>query len=71
MLQALIEIGRNQGLHLLIAEIVRDQARVIKAFEELGFTRQCTLSDYFMLPNGSTHDVALMVLTLVEHRGEF
>jgi L-amino acid N-acyltransferase YncA len=71
MLQALIELGRNQGLHQLIAEVVRNQASVIKAFEELGFIRQCTLLDYFMLPDGSTHDVALMVLTLVEHRGEF
>jgi L-amino acid N-acyltransferase YncA len=71
MLQALIDIGRSVGLHQLIAKVVVDQSPVIKAFEELGFTRQCTLSDYFMLPDGSTRDIALMVLTLVEHRGEF
>lgn len=71
MLQALIDIARTLGLHQLIAEVVTDQGPVIKAFEELGFSRRCTLSDYFMLPDGSTRDVTLMVLTLVQHRGEF
>lgn len=71
MLQALIDIARNCGLHQLIAEVVTDQGPVIKAFEELGFIRHCVLSDHFMLPDGSTRDVALMVLTLVQHRGEF
>jgi phosphinothricin acetyltransferase len=71
MLQALIDIARNVGLHLLIAEVVVDQGPVIRAFEELGFVQQCTLLDHFMLPDGSTHGVALMVLPLVEHRGEF
>ncbi|MFQ5578443.1 MAG: GNAT family N-acetyltransferase [Anaerolineae bacterium] len=71
MLQALIDIGRNMGLHQLIAKVVTDQGSVIKAFKELGFSKECTLSDYFMLPNGSTRDVALMILPLVQHRGEF
>jgi len=71
MLQTLIDIARNQGLHLLIAEVVTDQGPVVKAFEELGFKRQCSLSNYFMLPNGATRDVALLLMPLVEHRGEF
>ena len=71
MLQTLIDIARNQGLHLLIAEVVTDQGPVIKAFEELGFSHQCSLPNYFMLPNGATRDVALMMKALVEHRGEF
>jgi L-amino acid N-acyltransferase YncA len=71
MLQALIDLGRSAGLHQLIARVVTDQGPVIKAFAELGFSRQCVLTDYFMLPDGSTRDVALMVLQLVEHRGEF
>lgn len=71
ILRVLIDIARGEGLHQLIAEVVTDQGPVIKAFEELGFRRQCTLSDYFMLPDGSTRDVALMVLSLVQHRGEF
>ena len=71
MLQALIDLARSVGLHQLIAEVVTDQGPVIKAFTELGFTRQCTLSDHFMLPDGSTRNVALMILPLVEHRGEF
>lgn len=71
MLRALIDIARSVGLHQLIAEVVTDQGPVIKAFEELGFKRECTLADYFMLPDSSTRDVALLVLTLVQHRGEF
>lgn len=71
MLRALIDLGRNVGLHQLVAEIVTDQGPVIKAFQELGFRQQCTLSDYFMLPDGSTRDIALMILQLVQHRGEF
>ena len=71
MLQTLIDLGRSVGLHQLVARVVTDQGPVIKAFEELGFRRQCTLVDYFMLPDSSTRDMALMVLPLVEHRGEF
>lgn len=71
MLQTLIDIARNQGLHVLIAEVVTDQGPVIKAFEELGFKRQCSLANYFMLPDGATCDVALLLMPLVEHRGEF
>lgn len=71
MLQALIDIARSTGLHQLIAEVVTDQGPVIKAFRELGFNQTCILPDYFMLPDGSTRDVALMLMPLVEHRGEF
>lgn len=71
MLQSLIEIGRNLGLHQLIGKVVTDQASVIKALEELGFACQCTLPNFFMRPNGDTHDLALMLLSLIDHRGEF
>ena len=71
MLRALIEVARSEGLHQLVAHVVTDQGPVIKAFEELGFSRQCTLPDYFMLPDGSTRDVTLMLMPLIQHRGEF
>lgn len=71
MLHALIDIGRSVGLHQLIARVVTDQGPVVKAFEELGFKRQCILPDYFILPDSSTRDMVLMLLPLVEHRGEF
>ncbi len=71
MLQSLIDLARSMGLHQLIAEIVTDQGSVIKAFEELGFSQQCKMPDYFILPDGSTRDVVLMTLALVQHRGEF
>jgi L-amino acid N-acyltransferase YncA len=71
MLRTLIDIGRSVGLHQLIAWIVTDQGPVIRAFKELGFERHCTLPKYFMLPDGSTRDIVLMILQLVEYRGEF
>lgn len=71
MLRALIDIARNVGLHQLVAEIVTDQGPVIKAFQELGFERQCAIADYFMMPDGDTRDAVLMILHLVRHRGEF
>lgn len=71
MLRTLVDISRGVGLHQLIALIVTDQGPVIRAFKELGFEHHCTLPDYFMMPNGSTRDTALMILQLVEYRGEF
>ncbi|MFQ5421592.1 MAG: GNAT family N-acetyltransferase, partial [Anaerolineae bacterium] len=50
MLNTLIDLARKQDLHLLVAEIVADQSKVIKAFQSLGFQLRCTFEDYFMLP---------------------
>jgi L-amino acid N-acyltransferase YncA len=71
MLRALIELARKQGLHQLVAEVVTDQPQVIKAFQELGFEHRATLSDFYMLPDGGTRDVAILILPLVRHVGEF
>jgi len=71
LIQGLIEIARRRNLYLLEAQIVTDQAPVIKAFKNLGFTQQCVLEDYFMLPDGELRDVAHLVLRLREPGGEF
>ena len=41
------------------------------AFEKLGFEQRCVLEDYFMLPDGQTEDVALLMMKLLERIGEF
>ena len=69
MLATLIDLARKEELHTLIAEIVIDQTRVIKAFQRLGFTLRSTYEDYFMLPDGETRDVVVLMLYL-RPRGE-
>ncbi len=64
MINTLIELARKQGLHALIADIVADQSKVIKAFSNLGFEMCCMLEDYFMLPDGDTRDLVVLMLRL-------
>ncbi len=64
MLQTLIELARKQDLHILTAEIVADQSKVIKAFKNLGFEQHAVFEDYFMLPDGDVRDVAVLMLPL-------
>lgn len=64
MLNTLIDLARRKDLDLLLAEVVADQSRVIKAFQKLGFELRCTFEDYFMLPDGDTRDVAMLFLRL-------
>lgn len=71
MLRALIDIARKCGLQQLVAEIVADQVKVINAFKQLGFEQRATYSDYFMMPDGETHDVAVLILSLTHKREEF
>jgi len=71
MIRAAIDIARRLGLHQLIALVPTDQPQVIKAFQNLGFRDEFTHSDYAMLQDGRTLDVAELVLYLVDHTGEF
>ena len=71
MLNTLIELACKQNLHTLIAEVVTDQSKVIKAFQNLNFQLCCTLEDYFMLPDGDTRDVAILMLPLRPKVDEF
>jgi RimJ/RimL family protein N-acetyltransferase len=71
LLQSLIEIARRRSLYLLEAQIVTDQAPVIKAFRKLGFEQKCVLDDYFILPDGEPRDVAHLILRLRERGEEF
>ena len=71
MLKSLIDIAKKLSLHILTVEIVADSISVIRAFQSLGFQLQTTLPGYFMMPNGETRDVALLILPLVRTTAEF
>lgn len=71
MLRSVIDIGRRCGLQQLVAEIVADQVPIIKAFRDLGFEQCANYPDYFMMPDGETHDVAVLILRLTPKRQEF
>lgn len=71
MIHVLIEFARRQGLSTLIAEIIADKVKVVRAFEQMGFVSQCTLEDYFMFPDGDCTDVVFMTMVLKPHAEEF
>ncbi len=71
MLRALIDIARKVGMQQIIAEIVADRTKVINAFKQIGFEQRAIFSDYFMMPDGETHDVVFMIATLGSKREEF
>lgn len=64
MLQALIDIAKRRGLHMLEVEVASDQPNMIKAFVKLGFEVRCVLDDFCILPNGDYRDVTLLTLRL-------
>lgn len=71
MLRAIIDIARKQGLHILIAEVIAENVKLIKAFESMGFQQQFPLDDYFMFPDGECIDVKLMIMHLKVKVDEF
>ena len=71
MIRALIDLARKAGLHLLAAEIVADQTKVIKAFQNIGFQAQCQYEDGFMFPDGETTDTVLLTMRLIPREEEF
>jgi RimJ/RimL family protein N-acetyltransferase len=71
MLKALIDIAKRMELRLLTVEVTANSTSVIRAFRGLGFQMQTTLPDYFMMRDGETLDVALMILPLVRTVTEF
>ncbi len=71
MLGTLIELARKSGLHWLYAEVFACQPKVIKAFESVGFAQQCVFENFFMLPDGQTEDVVIMLNQLLKPNGQF
>lgn len=71
MIRALIDLARKHGLILLLAEVLAEQTKVVKAFESLGFKSQATIDDYFLFPDGETCDMVLMTMCLRSKTDEF
>lgn len=71
MLRSAIEIAKKLGLQQLVAEVVADQVKVITAFKELGFEQRAMYPNYFMMPDGETHDVVVLILPMTKKRDEF
>jgi RimJ/RimL family protein N-acetyltransferase len=71
MLKAQIDLAKKLNLHLLTAQVIADRTFIIRAFRGLGFQLHTTLPDYFMMPDGETLDVALLILPLVRTVTEF
>ena len=71
MLRCLIDVARRVGLQQLYAEVLTNQPQVIKAFGDLGYQHEVTLSDYFITDGEETLDMAILALRLVDCSGEF
>ena len=71
MIRALIDLARKQGLSILVAEVIADMSKVVKAFEQLGFKPQANLENFFMFPDGDVCDVVLMAMPLRSRVDEF
>jgi RimJ/RimL family protein N-acetyltransferase len=71
MIQALIDIAKRRNMYMLEAQIINEQATVIRAFQNLGFIRKCILDNYFILPDGELRDVAHLILRLRDSSEEF
>ncbi|GAG00294.1 unnamed protein product, partial [marine sediment metagenome] len=71
MIQALIDISKRRNIYMVEAQIINEQATVIRAFQNLGFVRKCILDNYFILPDGELRDVAHLILRLRDSTEEF
>jgi L-amino acid N-acyltransferase YncA len=66
MLEEIINLAKKENLHWLKAEIIADHKKVLKAFRSKGFEVRATLEDYFIRKDGFTHDVALMLRSVMK-----
>jgi RimJ/RimL family protein N-acetyltransferase len=71
MIQALIDMAKRRNIYMIEAQIINEQATVIRAFQNLGFVRKCILDNYFILPDGELRDVAHLILRLRDTSEEF
>jgi L-amino acid N-acyltransferase YncA len=69
MLRSLIDIAHGMGMKLLVAEVVAKQKDLLRALRAVGFEHQAILPDFIMAPNGVTHDVSLLTLSLEAAKG--
>ncbi len=71
MIKKIVEIARKFGLQQVVAEILAEDVNIIKAFQSVGFALKFVREDYWMTPDGATHDVAVLVMRLVRPKDVF
>jgi L-amino acid N-acyltransferase YncA len=71
IIRVLIEFARKQGLSTLVAEVIADKTKVVRAFEQMGFEARVTLEDYFMFPDGECSDIVFLTMRLKPREEEF
>ena len=49
MIQALIDISKRRNIYMVEAQIINEQATVIRAFQNLGFVRKCILDNFLRI----------------------
>jgi L-amino acid N-acyltransferase YncA len=71
MLDELIRLASQERLFWLRAEVVADQKHVIKALRNKGFQIRAVLEDFFIRKDGVTHDMVLMMRSVMDMAEEF
>lgn len=71
MTRALIDLARKQNIRIVVGEVIAEQTKVVRAFEQLGFKSMALLEDFFMFPDGDTCDVSYLVYNLNPKGDEF
>ena len=71
MTRALIDIARKQNVLIVVGEVIAEQTKVVRAFEQIGFKSKALLEDFFMFPDGDTCDVSYLMINLNPKSDEF
>lgn len=71
MLDEMIHLASQEKLSWLKAEVVADQKHVIRALRAKGFQIRASLEDFFIRKDGVTHDVVLMMRSVMDTAEEF
>lgn len=70
LLDELLELTSQDGIHWLKVEVPIEQKNLIKAFQARDFEIRATLEDYFISKDNVPYDVALMMRPLVKRESE-
>lgn len=66
MLEEILNLALQESLIWVKAEVLAEHKKVVKAFRAKGFEQKCILDDYFVRKDGVTHDIVLMMRSVVK-----
>ncbi len=66
MVDEMLDLARRAHLRWVKGEVVWEQKRLISALRSRGFEIRAVLEDFFIRPDGRTHDVVLMMRPLLD-----